>query len=359
MPVHQPLGVGHNDGSFSKKEQPLSPLSPVNDQSALAGVPLPAASSDQNLLDAYSRAVISVVEGVGPSVVSINIVKQRGMEQGGAGSGVIFTPDGYILTNSHVVHDATRFEVVLNNNKSYEAVLVGEDPSTDLAVVRVHASDLPYAVLGESQSLRPGQLVIAMGNPFGFQSTVSTGVVSAVGRLYRAPDGRLIEDIIQHTAPLNPGNSGGPLVNSRQQVIGINMAIIFMAQNIGFSIPSNTASWVASQILSHGRVLRGYLGIAGQQKIFDQHFQRFFNLPHSQSVEVVQVEKGTPAYRSGLLSGDLIVAANEKDIRNVDELHRFLAGWPIGNPLTLTVIRDLEKLKITVVPSEAPPRSIS
>ncbi len=247
---------------------------------------------DSKLLDAYSRAVVNVVDTIGPTVVSINIgwrVRNEGMERGGAGSGVIFTPDGYILTNSHVVHNATRFEVVLNNNKKFEATLTGEDPATDLAVVRVPALDLPFARLGDSSSLRVGQLAIAIGNPFEFQSTVSTGVVSALGRHWRSEDGRLIENIVQHTAPLNPGNSGGPLVNSQGKIIGINMAIIAMAQGLGFSIPSNTAQWVVSQIMAHGRVRRGYLGIAGRERLLDQRLVRFYNLSN---------ESGGRSYRS-------------------------------------------------------------
>ena len=203
--------------------------------------------TDTNLLDAYSRAVINVVDQVGPAVVSINIgwrVHSEGMESGGAGSGVLFAPDGYILTNSHVVHQATRLEIVLSDRRTFEAVVIGEDPATDLAVIRVHGSGLPFAALGNSDLLRVGQLAIAIGNPYGFQSTVSTGVVSALGRHWRHDNGRLIENIVQHTAPLNPGNSGGPLVDSRGEVIGINMAIIRDAQGLSFSIPAATARWV-------------------------------------------------------------------------------------------------------------------
>lgn len=343
-------------------ENPVNRLivNPEHDETIQTPVNEDVATNDMNLLDAYSRAVVGVVDRLGPAVVSINIgwrLQKRGMEKGGAGSGVIIAPDGYILTNSHVVHNATRFEVILNNNKSYEATLVGEDPSTDLAVVRVHATDLPYAGLGDSKALRPGQLVIAMGNPFGFQSTVSTGVVSALGRFWRSPDGRLIENIIQHTAPLNPGNSGGPLLDSRGQVIGINMAIILMAQNMSFSIPSNTATWVVSQILAHGRVRRGYLGIAGQLRKIDPHFKKFFGLSNDEAVEVIVVEPNTPAARAGLREGDVIVGIHDKDIKSVDDLHRFLSDWPVGTAVKLTVIRDLDKLSVAVVPVEAPSRS--
>ncbi len=313
--------------------------------------------SDADLLDAYSKAVIHVVEHVGPAVVSINIgwrIRQAGMEKGGAGSGVVIAPDGYILTNSHVVHNATRFEVVLNNGQKYEANLIGEDRATDLAVVRVNASGLPYAAIGDSGALRVGQLIIAIGNPLGFQSTVSTGVVSSVGRHWRSEDGRLIENVIQHTAPLNPGNSGGPLVDSRGQVVGINMAIIAMSQGLGFSIPANTAKWVVSQILAHGRVRRGYLGIAGRERQIDPRLAKFYHLPHSSTVEVMVVENGGPAQRAGLLEGDQIIAIQEKNVEKVDDLHKILSEWPVGNALKLTVLRGIEKLQIALTPTEAP-----
>lgn len=313
--------------------------------------------TDSDLLDAYSRAVIGVVDHVGPAVVSINIawrIRSSGMERGGAGSGVIFAPDGYILTNSHVVHNATRFEVVLNNDQRFEAHLVGEDRATDLAVVRVNASGLPYAMIGNSGALRVGQLVIAMGNPLGFQSTVSTGVVSALGRHWRSQDGRLMENVIQHTAPLNPGNSGGPLVDSRGQVVGINMAIIAMSQGLGFSIPSNTAQWVVSQILAHGRVRRGYLGIAGRERPMDARLAKFHDLSNKSTVEVMVVESGGPAHRSGVLEGDQVIAISEKKVENVDDLHRSLSDWPVGNTLLLTILRGVEKIQIDLVPTEAP-----
>ena len=331
--------------------------SPESEGQKINSAPISPIPDDNNLLDAYSRAVVNVVDKVGPAVVSINIgwrVRERGMEKGGAGSGVVITPDGYLLTNSHVVHNATRFEIVLNNNHTYEGTLIGEDPSTDLAVVKIHASDLAFAALGDSTLLRPGQLVIAMGNPLGFQSTVSTGVVSALGRYWRGPDGRMIENIIQHTAPLNPGNSGGPLVDSQGRVVGINMAIIAMAQGLGFSIPSKTAQWVVSQILKYGRVRRGYLGIAGQQRPLDQYSRRLHDLSNESAVEVVVVNPGTPSHRAGLQEGDLIVAINEKIVNTVDDLHRFLADGAIGVAVSLTIIRDLDKLSLRAVPTEAP-----
>jgi len=266
---------------------------------------------DLDLLDAYSRAVVNVVDHIGPAVVSIHVgmkIQDYGLEQGGAGSGVIFAPDGYILTNSHVIHNATKLSVVLSNGETYDAKVEGEDSGTDLAVIRVNANNLPFAKIGDSDALKVGQLAIAIGNPFGFQSTVSTGVISAVGRHLRSPDGRLIENIVQHTAPLNPGNSGGPLVDSHGKVIGINQAIIYMAQGLSFAIPANTVKWVVSEILIHGHVRRAYLGIAGR----------------------------------GV------------SISNVDDLHQFLAKWSIGEAITLTVIRGIEELKFNIVPTEAP-----
>jgi S1-C subfamily serine protease len=317
------------------------------------------AASDVELLDAYSHAVISVVDTVGPAVVSIAVNKGgrngrgRGPDLSGAGSGVIIAPDGYILTNSHVVHGASRIEASLTDGRSFPATLVGEDPATDLAVIRVSDSGLPYATLGDSAALRVGQLVIAIGNPLGFQSTVSTGVVSALGRSLRSQTGRLIENIIQTDVPLNPGNSGGPLVDSRGRVIGINTAIIMMAQGISFSIPVNTAKWVVSQLLRHGRVRRGYLGIAGQQRPLDRRLARFHNLANESAVEVASAEANAPAGRAGLQAGDLIVAISDQIVTSVDDLHRFLAEWPIGQPATLSVVRGQERLEVQVVPAEA------
>jgi S1-C subfamily serine protease len=312
--------------------------------------------NDDHLLDAYSKAVVGVVEHVGPSVVSINInwkIDEEGMTKGGAGSGVIFAPDGYILTNSHVVHNATQFGVVLNNGKSYDAQLIGEDPSTDLAIIHVDAHGLPFSKIGDSANLKVGQLVIAIGNPFGFQSTVSTGVLSALGRHWRGQNGRLIENIIQHSAPLNPGNSGGPLVNSRGEVIGINMAIIAQAQALCFSIPADTVKWVVSQILTHGRVRRGYIGIAGSLRPLDTRISRFYNLLQKTGVGIEYIEPTGPSDVAGLNEQDIIVSINEQVVGNVDDLHRYLAEWPVGKALELTLIRGYEKLKRQVVPIEA------
>ena len=314
--------------------------------------------SDAELLDVYSRAVIAVVEAVGPAVVGVSVGKQMPgsrFEQAGAGSGIIFAPDGYILTNSHVVQNARQLTATITGGTSFAATIIGTDPATDLAVIRADGSSLPFATLGDSASLRVGQLIIAIGNPFGFQSSVSTGVVSALGRALRSQEGRLIENVIQHTAPLNPGNSGGPLVDSRGHVVGINTAIIPLAQGIGFSIPSNTAKWVVSQLLTHGRVRRGYLGIAGQQRPLNRRLVRFYNLPRDYAVEVLSVHSTGPAGQAGLQEGDLIVAINGQDVESVDDLHRFLAEWPIGQTMTLTVIRGTERVELKVVPAEAGP----
>lgn len=311
---------------------------------------------DAEFLDAYSRAVTAVVDSVGPAIVSISIGEGMGdseFEPLGAGSGFVIAPDGYILTNSHVVAPAKEIRTIFIDGQKLRAVVIGKDPSTDLAVLRVNASGLPFAVLSDSPSLRVGQLVIAMGNPFGFQSTVSTGVVSALGRALRSQDGRLIENIIQHTAPLNPGNSGGPLLDSRGHVIGINTAIIAMAQGIGFAIPSSTAKWVVPQLLAQGRVRRSYLGVIGLRRPIDRRIVRFHKLSKEHGVEIVSVEANSPARNAGLRRGDIIVALNKKDVTSTDDLFHFLAEWLPGRPITITILRWKDKLDLEVIPSEA------
>jgi S1-C subfamily serine protease len=314
-----------------------------------------ASDDDLALLDAYSRAVIAVVDAVGPTVVSIAVGRRRQRQEAdpvGAGSGVVIAPDGYILTNYHVVGNAKSLDVGLTDGARMTAVLIGKDPTTDLAVIRANAAYLPASTLGRSDRLRAGQLVIAMGNPFGFQSTVSTGVVSALGRALRSKDGRLIENIIQHTAPLNPGNSGGPLVDSAGEVVGINTAIIAIAQGIGFSIPANTAKWVVSQILTHGRVRRGFLGIGARQRPLDRRVVRFHNLNQTHAVEVLTVETRGPADLAGLRAGDLIVIMNGKNVQSVDDLHRFLSEWPIGRAVEIVLLRGQRRLTLSIVPRE-------
>jgi len=317
-----------------------------------------AETSDVELLDAYSRAVTGVVEALGPAVVSITVSTPsngRNPGGGGAGSGFIIAPDGYILTNSHVVHGAHSLGATLESGEHYEARLVGEDPATDLAVIHVNsAPSLPYAELGDSAALRVGQLVIAIGNPLGFHATVSTGVVSALGRSLRSQQGRLIENIVQHTAPLNPGNSGGPLVDSRGRVVGVNTAIIAQAQGIGFSIPANTAKWVISELLTRGRVRRAYLGLAARTRPLDRRLARLHELLKNQAVEVMTVEPNTPAARAGLRDGDLIISLNSEPVWDLDQLHRFLAKWPIGDLLKIDIIRaGRDRVTLEVTPAEA------
>jgi S1-C subfamily serine protease len=321
-----------------------------------AGIPAEGTLRDAELLDAYSRAVVGVVERTGPAVVSISIGaadRTEELEPMGAGSGFVVAPDGYVLTNSHVVRDALRIDVTFMNGDKRKARLIGLDESTDLAVVCVDTSGLPYASLGESAGLRVGQLVIAAGNPYGFQSTVSTGVVSALGRSLRTRQGRLIENIIQHTAPLNPGNSGGPLLDSQGRVIGINTAIIAMAQGIGFAIPAATARTVVSQLITKGRVTRSYLGIVGMRRPLDRRFVRFYRLAKDQAVEIVSLAADGPAAGAGLRRGDTVVALGGTGVSNVDEIFRVLAEWPVGKPLTVGFLRGKELKEITVTPTEA------
>ena len=324
---------------------------------APSGAEIPDVPTDAALLDAYSRAVIGVVEAVGPAVVSVvrgQASRGTNGELAAAGSGVLITPDGYILTNDHVVQpfrESGRMSVHTPDG-DFKAAVVGTDPATDLAVIRADAADLTYAPLGDSDALKPGQLVVAMGNPLGFQSTVSTGVVSALGRALRGRNGRLIESVIQHTAPLNPGNSGGPLLTANGLVVGINTAIIAMAQGIGFAVPGNTARWVVSQILQYGRVRRGFLGIAGRQRPLLRRMARHLHLTNRFVVEVIHVEPGGPSDQAGLRKGHWIVGAGNQPVESVDDLHRFLTQWPIGRELTLTVVEDLQLVNRVVMPGE-------
>jgi S1-C subfamily serine protease len=315
-----------------------------------------APDSDEELLDAYSRAVVGVVEKVGPAVVSISIKTRRGGQNAsgeGAGSGVIVTPDGFVLTNNHVVEQASELKVSLTDGSTLPAHIVGTDPATDLAVIRVDAPHLPMAQLGDSSNLRVGQLAIAIGNPLGFQSTVSTGVISALGRALRGQSGRLIENVIQTDVPLNPGNSGGPLVDSRGRVIGINSAMIYMAQGISFAIPVNTAKWVIGELLIHGKVRRSYLGLAGEVRPISQRVQRYFELPSNSVVVVASVEADGPAQRAGLREGDFIIALEGASVATVDDIHRLLASKPSGSTLNVTILRNQARRELQVVSGEA------
>ncbi len=315
------------------------------------------------LLDAYSLAVVTVAEKVGPAVVNISAVHRgtartpRGLvpfEAPGAGSGVIIAPDGYILTNSHVVHGAARLEVTLADGRSFPARLVGEDPATDLAVISVDVTGLPIAQLGDSDRLRVGQLVIAIGNPFGFQATVTAGVVSALGRSLRSQSGRLIENMIQTDTALNPGNSGGPLVDSRGRVVGVNTAIISGAQGICFAIPVNTARWVTGMLIKEGRVRRAYLGIAGEPRPLHLRVLRQQGLTQTTAIGVLQVVPSSPAERAGLKPGDLIVALDGTPMSSVDDVHRFLTHAPIGASVRVGVLRGGQRLELPAVLDAAP-----
>jgi S1-C subfamily serine protease len=312
-------------------------------------------SEDDELLDAYSRAVVRVVESVGPAVISIGVKKRRrgrGPGAEGAASGVVITPDGYALTNHHVAEGAETIEARSIDGSSYAVEVVGSDAATDLAVVRLAANGLPAATLGESKALRVGQLAIAIGNPFGFQNTVSAGVVSALGRALRGETGRLIENIIQTDVALNPGNSGGPLVDSRGRVVGINTAIIFMAQGISFAIPVDTARWVVSELITRGRVRRALLGLSGQVRPLGRRAQRAYELSTGSVVEVISVEAGGPAERAGMCRGDWIVSVEGEEVGSVDDVHRLLSGRSGGARLRLSILRDGRRRELFVVAGE-------
>jgi S1-C subfamily serine protease len=327
---------------------------------AIASTP----ASDDSLLDAYSRAVTSAVERVSPSVVNIEVHtaagRARSGERRGGGSGFVFTPDGLILTNSHVVHDARRIEVTLADGRRLPASAIGDDPASDLAVIRIDEPrmdepGLTAAALGDSQKLRVGQLVVAIGAPYGFQSTVTAGVVSALGRSLRSYSGRLIDDVVQTDAALNPGNSGGPLVDSAGRVVGVNTATILPAQGICFAIGINTAKFVASRLLRDGRIRRSYIGVSAQTVPVHRRVVRFYDLAKESGALVLSAEENSPAKRAGLREGDVIVALEGKPVAGVDDLHRVLTDVRVGASSALTVIRYTEKLELTIVPEEAKP----
>jgi S1-C subfamily serine protease len=322
------------------------------------------APADDELLDAYSQAVTSAAEKVSPSVVNIEVQAHGEAttgsllprpDRGGKGSGFIFTPDGFILTNSHVVHDAGQVEVELTDGRRFQAEKMGDDPDTDLAVVRINAPNLVPASLGDSHTVRVGQLAIALGNPYGFQCTVTAGVVSALGRSLRSRSGRMMDNIIQTDAALNPGNSGGPLANSRGEVIGVNTAVILPAQGICFAIAINTAKFVAGQLIKEGKIRRSYIGVAGQDVPLPRRVMRFHNLPVGSGILVVAVEDGSPAQHAGVLEGDVIVAYDTQPIAGIDHLHRVLTEKQVGVRSSLTVIRKGEKRALAIVPEESRP----
>jgi S1-C subfamily serine protease len=317
--------------------------------------------TDDALLDAYSAAVTAAAERVSPSVVNVEVRQSRETrhrsrhpaELRGSGSGFIFTPDGFILTNSHVVHRASRLGVSLSDGRSYEAQLIGEDPDTDLAVIRINGDSLAPAALGDSKSIRVGQLAVAIGNPYGFQCTVTAGVVSALGRSLRSQSGRLIDDVIQTDAALNPGNSGGPLVTARGEVIGVNTAVILPAQGLCFAIAINTAKHVAGLLIRNGKIRRGHIGVAGQNVSLPRRHVLLHTLTAASGVLVISVEPNGPAQRAGLREGDVIVGYAGRPVASIDELHRLLTEEQVGARVELTFLRNGGKLALEVVPEES------
>jgi S1-C subfamily serine protease len=330
-------------------------LAEVSPENRALATDLPNTGNDTPLLDAYSRTVSGVVEKAAPSVVNIRVQHEnrRGPGQG-SGSGFIIAPDGFILTNSHVVHGAKTLEVTLADSRNFNGAIVGDDPDTDLAVIRIGAPKLPHLNFANSSKLRVGQVAVALGSPFGFQQTVTSGIVSALGRSMRAQSGRLLDDIIQTDAALNPGNSGGPLVNSNGDVIGVNTAIILAAQGICFAIASNTAEFVTAWLMKEGRIRRSWIGVAGQNVPIHQRVIRFHRLAVDRGVLVVGIEPNSPAQRSGLREGDVIVGFKGERIATIDELHKRLAAKEVGIGSPLTIIRHTEKLELFIVPSELP-----
>jgi S1-C subfamily serine protease len=321
-----------------------------------------SASSDGVLLDSYSNAVMGAVEKVGPSVVNIEVRQfvtdgRRSGETAGSGSGFIIARDGFILTNSHVVHGASKIAVTLSDGRSYPAALVGGDPDTDLAVIRIDAPNLVQAELGDSSTVRVGQVAIAIGNPFGFQTSVTAGVVSALGRSLMAQSGRMIENVIQTDAALNPGNSGGPLVDSRGLVIGVNTAIILPAQGICFATAIDTAKFVAGWLIKDGKFRRASIGVGGQNVPLHRRVVMFYKLPVESGVLVVSVEKDSPAQVAGIEVGDVIIAFNDQPIASIADLHKLLLAREIGVRSELTVIRHTEKLTLQITPQESEPAS--
>jgi len=341
----------------------MNPFPIASDDALPRESPFPsaAAAEEAELLDAYSRAVTSAVRKVGPAVVNIESRfsaagnTRRGRDHGtrATGSGLIFTPDGFILTNSHVVHEARSLRVTLADGRDAAAELVGDDPHTDLAVIRIDAPDLTAGVLGDSQKIQVGQLVIAIGNPLGFQATVTAGVVSALARSFRTGSGRLIDNVIQTDAALNPGNSGGPLIDSRGQIIGINTAVILPAQGLCFAIPVNTAKFIASTLMQHGKITRSYIGVQGQNVPLHRKFVRFYHLPVESGVLVAALEEDSPAARANIEEGDVIIALAGQNTPDIDHLHRLLTADIIGKPTPLILLRRYERIETVITPAEA------
>lgn len=328
------MSSGQNENWFSSGPGDDRPRKPQARQ------PNRANPSDAEVLDAYSQAVIRVVEAVSPAVISI-VGEGRG-----SGSGFLISADGIAITNSHVVDGRDQLIAETDDGDRVEATVIGDDPATDIALLWMSASDLPFSEIGDSEALRVGQLVIAIGSPLGLQSTVSTGVVSSCGRSLRGQDGRLIENVVQHSAPINPGNSGGPLVDSHGRVVGVNTAIIVQAQGLGFAVPSNTAQWVTNEILTNGTVRRRQLGIAASAERISRGIVRELDLFSDQVVHVVEVAPSSVADRSGIRQGDSIVAINDRIISGIDDVHRLLALAPPEMPLDVTIVRGRDKFEL-------------
>ena len=316
-------------------------------------------NDEGELFDSYSRAVVLASETVSPSVVKIEIEQlgqnRRGRAEGGiggSGSGFVFTPDGFILTNSHVVSGSNRIHALLNDGSRYEASLVGDDPDTDLAVVRINAPSLQATRFGSSSGLKVGQLAIAIGNPYGFQTTVTAGVVSALGRSLRGKSGRLIDDVIQTDAALNPGNSGGPLVDSAGRVIGVNTATILQAQGLCFAIAVDTAKFVASRLIRDGRIRRSYIGMAGQNVPMLRRVAHHYGLPNRQGILVISMDEGSPARKAGLREGDVIYKFDGETVEGIDELHRLLTEERVGIVQKLSVVRGIHDMEFEIIPLE-------
>jgi S1-C subfamily serine protease len=322
--------------------------------------------TEPELLDAYSAAVVNAARRASPAVVNIEVrhkapenqpqnPRRRQQPSGGSGSGFIFTPDGLILTNSHVVHGADEIHVTLSDGRHFDAKLIGDDPETDLAVIDIGASTLASVEFGDSSAIQVGQLVIAIGNPYGFQYTVTAGVVSNLARSFRTGPGRLVDNVIQTDAALNPGNSGGPLVDSHGRVIGVNTAIIAAAQGICFAIPANTAQFVAARLIRDGRIKRSFIGIAGQNVPLHRRVVRFFKLEVETGVLVVGMEDDTPAKKAGLTEGDIVIELDGKPVRNIDDLQRLLTDERVGVSIPMVILRRTEKLTLDVTPAESKP----
>ncbi len=310
---------------------------------------------DEELLDSYSKSVIRASSIVSPAVVNINVSikgKNNRNIQSGSGSGFIFTPDGFILTNSHIVHSASKIEVILSDGRRYFADLMGDDPDTDLAVIRIDSPNIDLVSLGNSEKIKVGQLVIAIGNPYGFQTTITAGVVSALGRSLRASSGRLNDNVIQTDAALNLGNSGGPLVNSVGEVIGVNTAAILPAQNICFATAINTAKFVAGKLIKDGKIRRSYIGIAGQNVPIHRRITRFYNLLNENGILITSIEKNSPAQKAGLSEGDIIIGFDDQTVSGIDDLHKLLTDRQVGKESNIKILRRTEIIDLEIIPSE-------